>query len=215
MGGGLQRGLPGGYFMNAITLLTSYWHWNITALVIGLILIIFHFATNGYRFTIKSPLFLGGILLLVLVTFSPLDYLGHHYLFSAHMIQHIVLLLVIPPLLLAGTDKSFLERLSGQFWFKQAGSFLFYPVISWVLGIGAMWIWHIPRVFDSICPCGSVLSLFQRQRIDNYEFHSGAMGDYSGCGPANGRSDHVGAGVHNISYQHNDYSWQMVPDSGN
>jgi putative membrane protein len=135
--------------MSSEAMLTSYWHWNLTALVMAVIFIAFHFITNGFRLTRKSLPFFGGILLLFLATFSSLDYIGHHYLFSFHMIEHIILLLVIPPLLLIGTDKDYLEKLTQRPWFKAIGRFLFYPVVSWVLGIGAMWVWHIPVLFHT------------------------------------------------------------------
>ena len=41
---------------------------------------------------------------------SPLDYLGRNYLFSAHMVQHILLLLVIPLMLLSGIPEAAAER---------------------------------------------------------------------------------------------------------
>jgi len=128
-------------------LLTGFWQFNIPAAIIILALITFHFITNGNRFTKKSINYLSGLFLLFLLTFSPLEFFGHYYLFSAHMIQHIVLLLVIPPLLLTGTDKEYLKRiLSGpevQRWTK----YLFYPVTAWIIGVGSMWIWHAPLLF--------------------------------------------------------------------
>jgi putative membrane protein len=44
-----------------------------------------------------------GILVLLLALASPLDDLADHYLFTAHMIQHLLLTLMAVPLLLAGT----------------------------------------------------------------------------------------------------------------
>ena len=63
-------------------------------------MIVFHYITNGYRFSRRSPLFFSAVILFILVTISPLDFLSKYYLFSAHMVQHIVLLLIIPPLIL-------------------------------------------------------------------------------------------------------------------
>lgn len=44
-----------------------------------------------------------GILVMLLALASPLDDLADHYLFTAHMVQHLLLTLVAVPLLLAGT----------------------------------------------------------------------------------------------------------------
>src|SRR6266536_1565588 len=47
--------------------------------------------------------FLSGVAVLILALASPLDELSDRYLLSAHMVQHMLLTLVIPPLLLMGT----------------------------------------------------------------------------------------------------------------
>ena len=41
---------------------------------------------------------------------SPLDMLGDEYLFSAHMLQHLLLELAVPPLLLLGITPRFARR---------------------------------------------------------------------------------------------------------
>jgi len=133
--------------MTTMQAFTSEWHWNITSLVIAIVLIIFHFVSNGGRVTRGTPVFLFGIFLLVLVTFSPLAFFGQHYLFSAHMIEHIMLLLLIPPLFLMGTDAKYLEKLFDHPGFRKIGNFLFYPVVAWVLGVGSMWVWHALPIF--------------------------------------------------------------------
>ena len=102
----------------------------------------------------RSPWFLAGVLLLLLDLVSPLDTLADRYLFSAHVVQHFLLALVIPPLLLLGTRAFDLgglikfERLLGQ------------PPISWLLGVGTMLLWHIPAFFNaaasrSLWPAGT------------------------------------------------------------
>ena len=51
----------------------------------------------------RRAAFLSGVAMLLLALASPLDALSDHYLFSAHMLQHMLLTLVMPPLLLLGT----------------------------------------------------------------------------------------------------------------
>jgi cytochrome c oxidase assembly factor CtaG len=41
---------------------------------------------------------------------SPLDVIGDEYLFTAHMIQHLLLVLIVPPLLLSGITPQFARR---------------------------------------------------------------------------------------------------------
>lgn len=62
------------------------------------------------RFRGSSPVprwrvgaFLAGVGALFLALASPLDDLSDHYLLTAHMVQHLVLTLIVPPLLLLGT----------------------------------------------------------------------------------------------------------------
>src|SRR5215471_1019912 len=49
--------------------------------------------------------FLLGVLIMFLALVSPLDELGDAYLFSAHMVQHLFLTIIVPPLLLLGTPE--------------------------------------------------------------------------------------------------------------
>jgi putative membrane protein len=59
-------------------------------------------------------LFSSGILLLWLAAASPLHDIAEGYLFSAHMVQHIVLMMIVPPLLLLGTPKWLFRTLIGR-----------------------------------------------------------------------------------------------------
>jgi len=79
--------------------------------------------------------FLGGVLVLLLDLVSPIDLLGDQYLFSAHIVQHFVLAMVVPPLLIAGMPP--VRLLSVQ------------PALAWLLGVGTMVFWHIPALFNA------------------------------------------------------------------
>lgn len=132
--------------MTAMQIINSEWQVNFTAVVIATVLLMFHILTNGNKLTRRSALFFTGIFLLLIVTCSPLAYLGHNYLFSAHMIESITLLLIVPPLLLTGTSRDYVEKLTEKPAFRKIGNVLFYPILAWLAGIGAMWIWHIPKL---------------------------------------------------------------------
>ena len=47
--------------------------------------------------------FSGGLLVLLVALNGPMHDLSDYYLFSAHMVQHLLLTLLLPPLLIAGT----------------------------------------------------------------------------------------------------------------
>jgi len=53
--------------------------------------------------TWRQVAFYGGILTMLLALATPLDTLADEYLFTAHMVQHLMLTLGVAPLLLAGT----------------------------------------------------------------------------------------------------------------
>ena len=59
-----------------------------------------------FRMNRKTALFGSGVLLMLLTLIGPLDFLGDRYLFSAHMMEHILLYLAVPPLLLLGLPRS-------------------------------------------------------------------------------------------------------------
>jgi cytochrome c oxidase assembly factor CtaG len=105
---------------------------------------------TGFKSTKLSVLFIAGIILYVLALISPLDFLGRTYLFSTHMIQHILLLLVVPLLLLLGIPKSLAEKALKIEPIGYVMKVLGNPIIAWFLGVGAMWVWHLPSLHDSV-----------------------------------------------------------------
>jgi putative membrane protein len=125
----------------------SFWHLDAPSLIIAAALVIFHYITNGYRFHKKSYLYFSGVLLFLLSTLSPLSFLAKYYLFSAHMLKHIIILLIVPPMLVSSTNPDFLRKFFKNKMPRSTGKFLFYPIVSWTLGVGSMWVWHIPSLY--------------------------------------------------------------------
>jgi cytochrome c oxidase assembly factor CtaG len=80
---------------------------------------------------------------------SPLDLLGDRYLFSVHMVQHLILLLIVPPLLLFGLPEATIARLLAHAPVRATERYLGHPVVAGLLGIGMMWVWHLPRLYDA------------------------------------------------------------------
>src|ERR1700730_8156242 len=95
----------------------NFWltEWNWQPSIIGgtiLIISLYVYATGPLRVKLQLAdemptrqvvAFLLGVISIFLSLFSPLDELGDRYLFSAHMIQHLILTVVGPPLMLIGT----------------------------------------------------------------------------------------------------------------
>jgi cytochrome c oxidase assembly factor CtaG len=102
--------------------------------------------------------FVAGIAALFLVLISPLDGLDDE-LFSAHMAQHMVLMMVAPPLLVFGRPAlaclwAFplpVRRWIGRIWVKTGlRHFLLQlapPAVVWLLCSLALWFWHLPAPF--------------------------------------------------------------------
>jgi putative membrane protein len=84
---------------------------------------------------------------------SPLAFLARGVLFSAHMAQHLLLVLVVPPLVLLSLPH---EPPSLGFGTETTG-FSVRNVATWGLGVSAMWIWHAP----TLCNAASQSALAQ------------------------------------------------------
>ena len=98
--------------------------------------------------TSKVALFLTGALILFVALLSPLHELGDNYLFSAHMVQHLLLMLVVPPLLLWGTPGWLLRPLMRSPRVLGIARFLTRPVAAFVLFNAVVVLWHLPALYD-------------------------------------------------------------------
>ena len=80
---------------------------------------------------------------------SPLDALADGYLFSAHMLQHLLLLLIVPLLIWLGwSGRTAPQDLENGRW-RWANWILRPPVATWLMGVGGMWLWHAPTLCNA------------------------------------------------------------------
>ena len=108
----------------------------------------------------KAISFLLGWFTLALALLSPLHDLSES-LFSAHMLQHELLMVVAAPLLVAGRPDLIYVWALPMNWRKRLGRFqhgaiitpvwrlLTAPITAWLLNGIALWTWHIPALFDA------------------------------------------------------------------
>jgi len=94
-------------------------------------------------------LFLLGDLIMLLALISPLDVLADDYLFSAHMLQHMLLVLATPPLMILGLPRAFASSVVRVPALGALERMLRNPAVAWTLGMAALWIWHAPRLYDA------------------------------------------------------------------
>jgi cytochrome c oxidase assembly factor CtaG len=97
-------------------------------------------------------------LVLAFALVSPVGTLADGYLFSAHMLQHLLLLLVVPPLALLGMGRPIHSAAptpaSSGAGPRYGGAR--YRAGCWIAGVSAMWVWHAPRLCDAATRSGSI-----------------------------------------------------------
>jgi putative membrane protein len=109
--------------------------------------------TGGLGGPSRPPMFMGGLLALVVALNGPLHDLSDHYLFSAHMVQHLVLTLVVPPLLLAGTPgwmaDTVLRALARRRPLGTLIRVLTRPLPAFACYAVALIAWHLPGPYNA------------------------------------------------------------------
>jgi len=108
----------------------------------------------------RALAFAAGWLATVLALVSPLDGLGTR-LFSAHMLQHELLMVVAAPLFVVGRPLGAFAWALPMAWRRALGSFFHRPgwrvpwlaitgsLSAWLVHAVALWLWHIPAWFEA------------------------------------------------------------------
>src|SRR6266487_576586 len=137
----------------------TQWSWEPsiligTALIVGLYLYAvgplrkrYHLAERVKRSQVVY--FLLSVFLIFLALVSPLDELGDSYLFSAHMVQHLFLTIIGPPLLLLGTPEWLVKPALRNKVIFNIAQVLTYPAVAFVLYNVDFWLWHAPPLYNA------------------------------------------------------------------
>jgi putative membrane protein len=92
-------------------------------------------------------IFIASVVLLLIALVSPLDYIGDEYLFSAHMVQHLILATVWPPLVLLAMPCWIAEAM-----FRRPGAavlrFFTYPAAALIFFNLDIYLWHAPALYN-------------------------------------------------------------------
>ncbi|HKS70707.1 MAG TPA: cytochrome c oxidase assembly protein, partial [Ktedonobacterales bacterium] len=83
--------------------------------------------------------FVAGTLVFALALISPLDALGDEYLFSAHMVQHMLIAVVAPPLWILGAPGWMLAPLFQRRSVVRVARLLTHPAVAFTLFNGDLW----------------------------------------------------------------------------
>jgi putative membrane protein len=102
--------------------------WKVDPVALAVALVVLLVARRRWRLVPAVVAFL-------LALSSPIATLADGYLFSAHMLQHLLLVLAVPPLALLALGDQATRRVP--------------TIVAWGLGVGAMWLWHAPSLCDA------------------------------------------------------------------
>ncbi len=121
------------------------------SVVIGLVLLgglyVYWGGLNAPRRRVAA--FAAALAVLGLALNGPLHNLSDAYLFSAHMLQHLVLTLVFPPLLLYGTPAWVVRPLLRSRWVLGLARRITRPLAAGVLFSVPITLWHFPRFYEA------------------------------------------------------------------
>ncbi len=136
----------------------SHWH-NEPYLVGGLILLGWLFAILAGplrgRLAPSKPYptrhavkFYAALIIFYLAVGSPLDQIGERYLFSAHMVQHFLLIYASPVLFLLGLPHWMVDPLLRMSALRTAGRIATQPVVCGVVFVLVTSAWHAPMFYE-------------------------------------------------------------------
>lgn len=107
----------------------------------------------------RSIYFLAALVVFLLASSAPIDILSAR-LFWVHMVQHLLILVVMAPLLVAGAPflplwlglprwtRRVIKSLRVGRAFYVLGRWLRHPVITCVIFLVGIWVWHWPTLYD-------------------------------------------------------------------
>jgi putative membrane protein len=135
--------------MTTYQFLTTAWRWNSILLIFCALALAGYFL--AFRRQGRAAYLVAALVVFLFALISPVSALADGYLFSAHMVQHILLVLIVPAFLLLSLPRSFsLPRSLSVFT---------HPFIGWIAGVGAMWLWHAPALCNAATTSRAVFTI--------------------------------------------------------
>ncbi len=93
---------------------------------------------------------IGAVLVLLIALVSPIDRLGEDYLFSMHMVQHILIGDIAPLLVLLSLSRVIMRPLTRRLMaVERALGPLAHPATGIAVWIFFIYLWHIPTMYDA------------------------------------------------------------------
>jgi cytochrome c oxidase assembly factor CtaG len=94
-------------------------------------------------------LFGAGVFVGFIALVSPIDTGGDQYLFSLHMVQHLLLMMVAPPLCLLGLVGMRSPVPAARAHWRRAWAYLVNPWPASLIFTAVLLVWHIPALYDT------------------------------------------------------------------
>ena len=99
---------------------------------------------------LQAAAFAGAMLALLAALVSPIDGLGEDYLFSAHMLQHVLLGDIAPLLLLLSLSRVIMRPATRRLAaIERALGPLAHPLTGLCAWLALMYLWHVPALYDA------------------------------------------------------------------
>ncbi|CAN5617802.1 cytochrome c oxidase assembly factor CtaG [soil metagenome] len=92
--------------------------------------------------------FVLGMMIMLVALQGPLHELSDYFLFSAHMVQHLLVMVVMPPFLLAGTPGWALRPVIRIRPIGKLAAWLTLPLVAFALNNVIFGAWHFPGPYD-------------------------------------------------------------------
>jgi putative membrane protein len=137
--------------------MTFHWHPEV-ALGLEALVVAYLLLTGAVRRRLRwgappSPwrvtAFLAGTLVVAGAVLGPLAEWAEHVALSAHMAQHLLLILVVPPLWLLGLPPWLLEPVARASVVGRAGQWLTRPLPALLTASAVQVAWHVPAAFEA------------------------------------------------------------------
>ncbi len=136
--------------MNTHELLVVAWTWRPAVLAVVGGALAAHVALFRLRHPSRTLALVAAAAIVLLALTSPIDALAQGTLFSAHMLQHMMLTLAAPPLMLLALPRAP----------EGTAARPRVPALApWAMGVGAMWIWHAPLLCNAAATSTAVRAL--------------------------------------------------------
>ena len=93
--------------------------------------------------------FIAGVVVFYIAVGSPLDAMGEGFLFSAHMVQHNLLMYVVALITVVAVPPALVDNLIERHaWFKRVFRFLVHPLVAGFLFTFTFCVWHFPVLYE-------------------------------------------------------------------